>query len=960
FMAFTIVLTFVLSGTVFSASSAPQALGEVPVQSASDVDISLSGVSLSGDPVSGVPTTVSASILGDTAAPSEWVKRGIVLDIGGTGESLNILTPSVLRLPDGSYAMYYMGSALSGYNYRIFRAISTDGITWQKQGVVIDRGGAYAGACVYHPYIMLDSDGVYRMWYNGVNYEDGYRSRTLYAYSYDGINFIKVGLDMNFGSSCDPAGVHQPYVLNEDGSWRMWYTGTYWSPLYNRICHAHKTDLGNPWLKDGTVLSNDGTYDNLHALRPWVMATDEGGYEMFYTGIDTAGKGRILHATSPNGMSWTRNGVVLEPTMALEGTYIGYCSVIREGDTYRMWYGGYSGTNWRIFYAEYAPAVPASDASCTVSFYMDSVSPENLIGSVPNVFVPANGRANADIQWVPIAGGHDILAILSDISPGDIDEKNNIASTHVVVAETDAVDLSISSGDISVSSLEPSSGTPITVTATVHGDSTIWADTTQETLVFSDDFETGNLDKWVKTAWNPCGLLEVSGAISYSEPYSLHCQSYPGTNTGPYVLKYFSGSYEHVIIETKFYLPVKSQSIDKWDIIRTGSSTGTNIGSSNYEFYVQLRDDDYSIDLYEYFKDASGIWHYGCLAMDVYELSPQTWHDVSLEITPTEYIVAVGGTVVASGQRTASTPIHHLLLGDEGGAGGCWGDSYWDDVKVWSVAGSTEMSHEGLNATCTASFYMNSVAPENIIGSVPNIFVPADGQVPVSIEWVAVAGQHDIIVVISDVNPPDSDLSNNQASIPISVSSPAPITSAELAVEKVKLSGIDSGVTLRYYEWELLITVTNNGGSDADDVTVYDVLPAEFDLLDVIPSHGQTEVVKHGKIMGSTHITWQVGTLEPGRSETLYLKVCTLQNPAGKQEFTSPGTYIINEGAYAVGIDTFTGEEIISDPAQPITVDIMEYSDSDDEPPAEAEPGPPAGIGLRPTVIKPSEKYRNN
>jgi len=42
---------------------------------------------------------------------------------------------------------------------------------------------------------------------------------------------------------------------------------------------------------------------------------------------------------------------------------------------------------------------------------------------------------------------------------------------------------------------------------------------------------------------------------------------------------------------------------------------------------------------------------------------------------------------------------------------------------------------------------------------------------------------------------------------------------------------------------------------------------------------------------------WDIGTHEPGEYATLYLTMATDLNPAGKQEYTSPGTYELNSGA---------------------------------------------------------------
>jgi uncharacterized repeat protein (TIGR01451 family) len=574
-----------------------------------DLSISSGDISLSDEePVAGTLATITANVQGDQSISSDWVKHGIVLDLGGWGEDQQVGGPCVLQLPNGTYAMYYLGKGNDGTTvyYRIFRAFSYDGLEWQKQGMVLNYGGVYAGNSVYHPYVWIAPDGRYHMWYAGQNPESGNRARILHATSPDGFNFVYDKLEINFGSSIEPDSVNTPFVLPVDEGYRMWYTGTAWTPLKNVINSAHKTNLGDAWVKDGTVLSNNGIYDNPSAQRPWILKNDD-GYEMFYSGTDASGITRILHATSQDGTVWIKDGMVIEPTLPLENVHTRWCSVLVEDGTYRMWYTGTTTTNNRIFYAEKVPGYNAQDATCTVSFYMDTQDPANLIGSVENVFVPA-------------------------------------------------------------------------------------------------DCETA-----------------------------------------------------------------------------------------------------------------------------------------------------------------------------------------------------------------------------------------------VSIDWNPVAGDHEIIVVVENVNPTDSNLANNIAAIPVSVSEPEIPAPAELVIEKVKLSGIDDGFTHTYYEWELLITVTNNGGADALDVTVYDILPAELELLENIPSTGTTISSSQSSLSGtraapvgptiqpvrSTHISWAVGTLAPGQAETLYLKVCTRLNPAEKQEFTSPGIYVINEGAYAEGTDSLTGEPIFSERANAITVSVLDLVKED-------------------------------
>jgi len=97
---------------------------------------------------------------------------------------------------------------------------------------------------------------------------------------------------------------------------------------------------------------------------------DVNTYKMWYTGwtgdsvhagggISTRLNFRIGYATSPDGLEWTKHtgdagkGSVLglgDPG-DLDAKGVGQPYVIKEGSTYRMWYEGFDGSVWRIFYA---------------------------------------------------------------------------------------------------------------------------------------------------------------------------------------------------------------------------------------------------------------------------------------------------------------------------------------------------------------------------------------------------------------------------------------------------------------------------------------------------------------------------------------------------------------------------------------------------------------------------------
>ena len=71
----------------------------------------------------------------------------------------------------------------------------------------------------------------------------------------------------------------------------------------------------------------------------------------------------ILYAKSTDGVTWTDHQLALD--IRVEGTYDtvhAYApSVIKENDTYKMWYSVYDGVNYRILYAASIDGISWSD-----------------------------------------------------------------------------------------------------------------------------------------------------------------------------------------------------------------------------------------------------------------------------------------------------------------------------------------------------------------------------------------------------------------------------------------------------------------------------------------------------------------------------------------------------------------------------------------------------------------------
>ncbi len=103
-----------------------------------------------------------------------------------------------------------------------------------------------------------------------------------------------------------------------------------------------------------------------------------------------------------------------------------------------------------------------------------------------------------------------------------------------------------------------------------------------------------------------------------------------------------------------------------------------------------------------------------------------------------------------------------------------------------------------------------------------------------------------------------------------------------------------------FYDWWIQIqictprTITN--------VRLSDRFGAEFGVELIAysgGSSGSTPILSTQGKSQKVFLNWYIGTLNSGECATIILHVWTDHNPAGKQEFTSYGTYYLNSGAVA-------------------------------------------------------------
>lgn len=185
-----------------------------------------------------------------------------------------------------------------------------------------------------------------------------------------------------------------PFVLHDEpaADYKMYYTGSarYWmneSIWGHRMIGLSISADGLSWRPGGKprqpvvyarkCLQGDvlnprdlsAVFDSAYAFGPCVIREGD-TYRMWYTGwagdVEHVGAGvenkinlRIGYATSADGVEWTKRpgNAGARAMLGLGGPAdrdrkgVGQPFVIKEGPLYRMWYEGFDGAVWRIFYA---------------------------------------------------------------------------------------------------------------------------------------------------------------------------------------------------------------------------------------------------------------------------------------------------------------------------------------------------------------------------------------------------------------------------------------------------------------------------------------------------------------------------------------------------------------------------------------------------------------------------------
>ena len=196
----------------------------------------------------------------------------------------------------------------------------------------------------------------YLMWYTGQANEHSWIG---VAESKDGVHFERFRKDYILAPETDfeGASVMNPFVMYENGKFRMWYAaGETYEP--NVICYAESDDgvhfvkhAGNPIF----TCAPENPYEQ-NRIGACDILKDGDSYLMFYIGYRDIHTACICAARSADGITgWVRvpqNPILLATPGAWDEDSCYKPTILQEADgTIRLWYNGRSGQKEYIGYA---------------------------------------------------------------------------------------------------------------------------------------------------------------------------------------------------------------------------------------------------------------------------------------------------------------------------------------------------------------------------------------------------------------------------------------------------------------------------------------------------------------------------------------------------------------------------------------------------------------------------------
>jgi hypothetical protein len=211
------------------------------------------------------------------------LEPGTRMDVGGTPPFARVSCPRMI-VQGGVHRMFFTAMPVGAAGFSIFSAVSNDGLTWTREpGERLavgerDPGGSIQSFCVTPAHI--DGEEL-RLYYEEMS---SVGSKIYLATSTDGLHWNRRGMVLE--GEAGEFGVRFPWVvrLPAHQGWRMYFTAGTPYPYMGTAIHSATSTDGIRWRREaGTRVPCGGRYDNLENLSPCVVPMD-GRLRMYYAG----------------------------------------------------------------------------------------------------------------------------------------------------------------------------------------------------------------------------------------------------------------------------------------------------------------------------------------------------------------------------------------------------------------------------------------------------------------------------------------------------------------------------------------------------------------------------------------------------------------------------------------------------------------------------------------------------
>jgi len=285
-----------------------------------------------------------------------------VFDVGTAGTAFDARQASGVSAaePGGSgpkFVGFDWGTRGSDFTPRLGEATSTDGSSWTKvvgpadggSVLALPNGNAFNKGGERDPSVLYDSSS-YDLYFTALDsggaQSIGFSSTPALAGTNqpDNAGWSGAAQVLSAGSGFDSSGVSHPSVIKDGATYVMYFTGD--SSGVTSIGRATSATAGGAFSAGGSAILGPGaagSFDAAGAKDPVVVKVAAGDYRMLYTGVDADGIERVGYATSTDGSSWTKQGVVLDPSLmpfAADESGVEPTGMLVDGTTVHVWTSG--------------------------------------------------------------------------------------------------------------------------------------------------------------------------------------------------------------------------------------------------------------------------------------------------------------------------------------------------------------------------------------------------------------------------------------------------------------------------------------------------------------------------------------------------------------------------------------------------------------------------------------------